>query len=97
MGYTLLCLLDILTTLPHCALLRGSYQYTEDLKKLVLHSGAGLSVIDSCQSITTTLHLPASTHKLSQFPDRLLAGFILNGIYKGFTIGVDTKTITLNK
>ena len=87
--------LDILTTLPHCALLRGSYRYMEDLKKLVRNSGAGLSVIDSCQSIMTPLRLPAWTHELSQFPDRWLAGFILNGIHKGFPIGVDTKTITL--
>ena len=87
--------LDILTTLPHCALLRGSYRYTEDLKKLVQNSGAGPSVIDSCQSIMTPLCLPAWTHELSQFPDRWLAGFILNGIHKGFPIGVDTKTITL--
>ena len=73
--------LDILTTSPYCALLRGSYQYTEDLKKkLVLNSGARLSVvIDSCQSITTLLCLSAWTHELSQFPDRWLAGFILNG------------------
>ena len=63
----------------------------EDLKKLVQNSGAGLLVIDFCQSIMTPLHLPAWTHKLSQFPDRWLAGFILNDIHKG----IDTKTITL--
>ena len=60
-----------------------------------VNSGMGVTPLHSCSEITTPLRLQAWTIALSQFPDKRLVPFLLNGIGNGFPIGADTFAVVL--